>query len=84
MLEVVRTGTASGIFGDLPFAVAGKTGSAETPRGDAVAHAWFVGFAPADDPRVAFAVIVENGGAGRNAAAPIARDILRSLPEDLR
>lgn len=84
MREVVRTGTASGIFGDLPFPVAGKTGSAETPRGDGVAHAWLVGFAPADRPRVAFAVIVENGGAGRSAAAPIARDILRSLPEDLR
>lgn len=84
MRDVVRRGTARGIFGDLPFTFAGKTGSAENSIGDGVAHGWFVGFAPAERPKVAFAVIVENGGSGRGSAAPIARELLRALPEDLR
>jgi peptidoglycan glycosyltransferase len=57
--------------------VAGKTGSAE--GADGAAHAWFVGFAPADDPRVAVAVLIEHGGTGGGAAAPIARDIMAEL-----
>jgi penicillin-binding protein 2 len=49
---------------------AGKTGTAENPHGPA--HAWFVGFAPFDSPRIAIAVLVENAGFGGTAAAPIA------------
>lgn len=72
MEAVVREGTGrraqmNGI------AVAGKTGTAENPHG--AAHAWFIGFAPADNPQVAIAVIVENAGEGGNVAAPIARQI---------
>ncbi|MCQ2559458.1 MAG: penicillin-binding protein 2 [Clostridia bacterium] len=54
--------------------VAGKTGSAENSTGDT--HAWFVGFAPADNPQIAVAVIVENGGGGGKIAAPIAAEII--------
>jgi peptidoglycan glycosyltransferase len=68
------TGQAAQIEG---LQVAGKTGSAQTPLGDA--HAWFIGFAPVQDPRVAVAVIVEHGGSGGAAAAPIARDIMEAL-----
>ncbi|PKM43572.1 MAG: hypothetical protein CVV03_08390 [Firmicutes bacterium HGW-Firmicutes-8] len=57
--------------------VAGKTGSAENPHGQP--HAWFIGFAPAEKPVVAVAVIIENGGAGGREAAPIAREIIRSV-----
>ena len=39
-------------------------------------HAWFVAYAPADKPRIALAVLVENGGFGAQAAAPIARKVL--------
>ena len=39
-------------------------------------HSWFIGFAPVDHPRVAIAVLVENGGTGGTVAAPIARDVL--------
>ena len=39
-------------------------------------HSWFIAFAPADQPRIALAVIVENGGFGARAAAPIARTML--------
>jgi len=55
--------------------VAGKTGTAQNSQGDD--HAWFVCFAPVEDPRVAIAVIVENGGKGGAIAAPIARKILQ-------
>jgi peptidoglycan glycosyltransferase len=64
------------------ISVAGKTGTAENPEGDA--HAWYIGFAPADNPVVAVAVVVEHGGSGSAVAAPIARPIfqaaLRSRP----
>ena len=57
--------------------VAGKTGSAQHPDGPA--HAWFVGFAPAEEPQAAVAVIVERGGSGGDTAAPIAREVLGAL-----
>jgi penicillin-binding protein 2 len=50
--------------------VAGKTGTAENPHGED--HAWFVGFAPLDNPRIAICVMVENAGFGGAVAAPIA------------
>jgi penicillin-binding protein 2 len=55
--------------------VAGKTGTAENPPNPD--HAWFVGYAPFDDPKITVAVIVENGGFGGTAAAPIAGAIIR-------
>ncbi|PIH04372.1 peptidoglycan D,D-transpeptidase FtsI family protein [Clostridium combesii] len=59
--------------------VAGKTGTAdysESIKGIAAAHSWFVGFAPYDNPQVAIAVIVENGGQGGIAAASIASQVM--------
>ncbi len=49
---------------------AGKTGTAQNPHGDD--HAWYVGFAPFDNPKIAIAVLVENAGFGGRFAAPIA------------
>jgi peptidoglycan glycosyltransferase len=74
MLAVVErgTGTAAALPG---VAVAGKTGTATNPFGRA--HAWFVAFAPAQAPRVALAIVVENAGYGGAVSAPIARDVLR-------
>jgi penicillin-binding protein 2 len=63
-------GTAAGIATDR-YQIAGKTGTAQASRG--APHAWFAGFAPADNPRIAVAVIVEHGGNGSKVAAPIAR-----------
>jgi peptidoglycan glycosyltransferase len=73
MIDVVRNGTgkAAAIKG---VEVAGKTGSAENPHGQA--HAWFVGFAPAEDPKIAVAVVVENAGSGGAVAGPIAREVI--------
>ncbi len=74
------TGTAAQMPG---IEVAGKTGTAQTVKG-ANPHAWFICFAPADDPKLAVAVIVENGGTfgseatGGAVAAPIAKAILEA------
>ncbi|MCZ2827364.1 penicillin-binding transpeptidase domain-containing protein [Modestobacter sp. VKM Ac-2986] len=58
--------------------VAGKTGTAETGT-DAPDHNWFIGFAPADDPTIAVAVFVKNGGGtGGDTSAPIARAVLEA------
>ena len=73
MRKVVTSGTGRGIDG-ADLAIAGKTGTAEAPQG--AAHSWFIGFAPASDPRLAVAVLVEHGGWGSSVAAPIARDLL--------
>ena len=74
-------GTASGVFDGLPASVAGKTGSAQNNQGQGRTHSWFVGFAPADRPTLAFACIVENAGFGRSAAAPVCREMIRkALP----
>ncbi|MEO5941084.1 MAG: penicillin-binding transpeptidase domain-containing protein [Candidatus Limnocylindrales bacterium] len=54
---------------------AGKSGTAEL-GGSGAPHSWFIGFAPADHPRVAIAVIVERGGRGGERAAPLAGDLL--------
>lgn len=54
--------------------VAGKTGTAQNPQGKD--HAWFVAFAPVDDPKIAVSVLVEHGEHGASAAAPIAQKII--------
>lgn len=66
-------GTAYNIFKDFSIKVGGKTGSAEAPNNQV--HAWFVGFAPFDDPEIAIVVMVENGGHG-NYTAEVVRDIM--------
>lgn len=76
MRTVVEEGT--GQVAQLPgIAVAGKTGSAENPHG--APHSWFTCFAPGEKPAVVVTVVVENAGAGSEAAAPIARDVLQLL-----
>lgn len=74
MVSVVEGGTGKNakISG---IEVAGKTGSAEDTSKKAT-HSWFIGFAPADDPKIAVAVIVENGGLGGKKAAEAAQKVL--------
>jgi peptidoglycan glycosyltransferase len=84
MVDVVQSGsgTSAQISG---VRVAGKTGTAQTGVEGESPHAWFVGFAPADDPQVAVAVIVENGGdvgseaTGGRVAAPVARAVMQAV-----
>ena len=66
-----------GIFKNFNVEVAGKTGSAEAGKDDNgkdIVNAWFVCFAPFEDPEVAAVVMIENGGHG-NYAAEVARDV---------
>jgi penicillin-binding protein 2 len=67
-------GTATHQFVGLPIQVAGKTGTAEAPPGNS--HAWFVGYAPANQPEIAIAVILEHGGEGSAVSAPLFRRIV--------
>ncbi len=56
------------------YDISGKTGTAQNPHGND--HAWFVAFAPSEDPRICVTAIVENGGHGSEAAAPIVGKII--------
>src|SRR3954452_234401 len=82
MVQVVENGTGSN--GKIPgVAVAGKTGTAQQGDGRRP-HAWFISFAPAADPKVAVAVVIENGGdateiSGNQLAAPIAQRMMRAV-----
>jgi penicillin-binding protein 2 len=88
MEGVVTNGTASKLFIGAQYQAAGKTGTAQVYslqganyKGHAVAehlrdHALFIAFAPAEQPKIALALIVENGGWGAESAGPIARKVL--------
>jgi len=83
MIEVVQRGT--GTLAQIPgIQVAGKTGTAENAP-DQRPHAWFIAFAPADNPQYAIAVLVEHGGSseaettGGRVSAPVAAQVLRVL-----
>ncbi|SFK63412.1 penicillin-binding protein 2 [Methylophaga sulfidovorans] len=92
MVEVIHgaRGTARSVGKDMPFKVAGKTGTAqvfgiaqdgeydaETLERKLHDHALFIAFAPADKPEFAVVVVVENGGSGSKVAAPIARKLIQ-------
>jgi len=76
MVTAVTAGT--GRTASIPgVSVAGKTGTAEV-GGERTPHSWFIGFAPADNPTVAIAVVLENAGPGGRHAAPAARNVLQT------
>ncbi len=89
MTDVTKTGTARSVFQGAPYSVAGKTGTAQVvtiaqeDKYDEKKlarrhhdHALFIAFAPAKNPKIALAVLVENGGFGAKAAAPVAREVI--------
>ena len=69
-------GTAGYIFNGFSVPIASKTSTVENPHGDD--HGWFVAYGPYDNPTIAVAVIVEQGGYGSDSAAPIARKIMEA------
>lgn len=77
MVSVVQAQNGTGRQARIPdIEVGGKTGTAQNPHGED--HAWFVAFAPADDPKIVVSVIVENAGSGGAVAAPIAREVIKA------
>jgi len=101
MIDVVhgKKGTARRIGWNASYKIAGKTGTAqvigmgqnEVYDEEKIPerlrdHALFIGFAPAEDPQIAVAVVVENGGSGSSAAAPIAREVMDAylLPRETK
>jgi penicillin-binding protein 2 len=77
LVAVTQTGTGKGAFAGFPINVAGKTGTAQVAGRDD--YAWFVGFAPAENPKYCVVVAVEQGGHGGSVAGPAARQILGAL-----
>ena len=85
MKRVVSEGTACcRIKQEVPVTVAGKTGTAETSSAGfdgknarTKPHAWFVSYAPAEQPQIAMVVLIENSGEGAEYAAPVTREILK-------
>lgn len=87
MVDVTKVGTARAVFADAGYDAGGKTGTAQvfSLRGQKYVeehvaerlrdHSWFIGFAPAERPTIAVAVLVENGGFGSQSAAPVARKV---------
>jgi penicillin-binding protein 2 len=73
-------GTSYSVFGGFPFAVAGKTGTAERGAG-AEDQSWYGAIAPADEPRIVVVATVEGGGFGVEAAAPVVARILEQAIE---
>lgn len=77
MLAVTKPGgTAYGSFWDIPIQVAAKTGTAQTGR--PLNNGLFVGFAPYDDPQIAWVIVVEGGDSGSLSGGPVAREIVRT------
>ena len=77
MKGVVQSGTAVSLS-DLPYNIAGKTGTAEHGSDGETPHSWFVGFSNADDPDIVIAVVAENGGYSSEVAVPIARQVIEA------
>ncbi len=75
MRETVTSGSGRRL-NSLPFPVAGKTGTAQW-RADKPTHAWFTGYAPANDPQVVVTVLLEEGGEGSTYAVPVAGEVLQ-------
>jgi penicillin-binding protein 2 len=95
MIGATTYGTAAAISKDARYSIAGKTGTAQvftvaqnakynanTVPERLRDHAWFIAFAPAEAPRIAVCVLVENAGFGATAAAPIARRVMDAYLED--
>ena len=77
MRQTITEGSGRAAFDGVGFSVAGKTGTAQHGNQEKT-HAWFVGFAPYENPEIVVTVIVEDGGEGHAAAAPVARAMLEA------
>lgn len=81
MSDVVTRGTSTVLSGQ-SYTVAGKTGSAEYNASKDDSHAWFTGFAPAENPEISVTLIIEGAGSGGEYAVPIAKRIFDAYFEE--
>ena len=81
MTAVVENGTGTKLSG-LSYTAAGKTGSAEFSSQKEESHAWFTGFAPAENPQIVVTVIIEGAGSGGDYAVPMARRVFDAYLKD--
>ncbi len=77
MEAVARAGGTAACLVNSDYRAAGKTGTAEAPPGPP--HAWFAGYAPAENPKVVVAVVIEHGGHGGTEAAPVAKRVFDAV-----
>jgi penicillin-binding protein 2 len=75
MRQTITEGTARSL-NDLPFAVAGKTGTAQFGSENKT-HAWFISFAPFENPEIAMVVLLEGGGEGSSSSVPVTKEVLK-------
>ena len=73
-------GTAHATVETNEVAIAGKTGTAET-GGGRPDHAWFAGYAPADEPRIAFVVVLEHAGDAAITVGPVAKLLVQRMDQ---
>lgn len=75
--EVTLEGGTAWPFLTFPIKTAGKTGTAEFGHPKNETHAWYTGYAPADDPKIAVTALIEAGGEGSSVASPVVKEIFR-------
>lgn len=75
--QVTKDGGTAWPFFTFPIPTAGKTGTAEYGDPNDRTHAWYTGYAPVDDPKIAVTVLVEGGGEGSSVASPIVKEVFR-------
>ena len=76
MQAVVQYGTASSYLADLPYKIAGKTGTAEYDNAEGYVHSWFIGFTQTGNNDVVVAVVLEQAVQGEDSAAEAAGQII--------
>jgi len=81
LIQIVDSETGTGQRARVEgLKIAAKTGTAQNPQGEP--HAWFLGYAPADNPKIAFVVLVEHGGKGGLSAADLSKRILEFIRDN--
>jgi penicillin-binding protein 2 len=76
MRTTVTTGTAKQVLGDFPIPTAGKTGTAQNPKGVHQDHAWYMGYGPFDNPNLVVVAFFENGVEGSGIALPAVKKVM--------
>lgn len=83
MITDYGTNYTLGPAANFPVEIAGKTGTAENPKGKGYDHVWFSGYAPLDDPEIVVVIFIEHGDKSTGVAVPTARDFFKNYYAEL-